>query len=389
MDDNPKKPSQDDRSLPLPDEHSSAQAAANDAANPAADLIRRRVAAAYASEPDVATEAADIQAAGAERPMSSHQQFIIELTNSGKALPEIQAAWHEYYAKLPDQQKHQVWQEFYSIHAGSGAKPVAGSGPATQRTIGELKERAKRALPPPRARRPAKPVHSLMFGLGIGALVVMLTLFSFFNERFVAPFIQPSRNVTGSPIISSDVATGTDPEIIIPKINVEIPVVYGVGSVEEAAVQKALENGVVHYADTALPGESGNTVIVGHSSNNIFNRGKYKFAFVLLSRLDNKDVFYLDKEGKRYTYEVYQKKVVKPTDVSVLAPTAEPATATLITCDPPGSSANRLVVVGRQINPDPSTNTARTGQNQLASSSKIVPGNAPSLWSRLIDLLKS
>lgn len=390
MDDNLKKSSQDDRSLPLPEEPSSSGDFSKGGPNPAADLIRRKVAAAYANEPDLASEAADIKAVGPDRPMSNHQQFILKLTNSGKALPEIQAAWHEYYAKLPDAQKHQVWQEFYSIHSASGAKPANGSvrtSSAAPRTIGELKDRVKKALPPPKDRRPAKPIHSLVFGLGVGAVVIMFTLFSFFNERFIAPFIQPSRNVTGSPIISSDVATGADPEIIIPKINVEIPVVYGVTTVEEAAVQKALENGVVHYADTALPGETGNTVIVGHSSNNIFNRGRYKFAFVLLNRLDNKDVFYLDKEGKRYTYEVYEKKVVKPTDVSVLGATSEPATATLITCDPPGSNTNRLIVVGRQINPDPSTNTARSSQNQLATSTKVVPGNSPSLWSRLIDFL--
>jgi sortase (surface protein transpeptidase) len=37
-------------------------------------------------------------------------------------------------------------------------------------------------------------------------------------------------------------------KLIIPKINVEIPVVYDVNTIEESAVEKGLERGVVHYA---------------------------------------------------------------------------------------------------------------------------------------------
>jgi len=209
----------------------------------------------------------------------------------------------------------------------------------------------------------------------------LIVLFGFFNERFIAPFIQPSRNVTNTPLISEALAVGNAPEVIIPKINVQIPVVYGVNSIEESDVQKALENGVVHYANTAMPGQNGNLAIVGHSSNNIFNKGKYKFAFVLLSRLENGDVFYLQKDGKRYTYQVYLREIVGPTDVGVLGPRDKPATATLITCDPPGTSLNRLVVVGEQISPDPSTNTGQAPQS--TPQPKVIPGNAPSLWSRM------
>ncbi len=133
---------------------------------------------------------------------------------------------------------------------------------------------------------------------------MIIVLFSFFNERFIAPLIQPSRNVTNTPLISDASAVGPAPEVIIPKINVEIPVVYGVNTIDEAAIDTALEEGVVHYADTADPGQNGNLVIVGHSSNNIFNKGKYKFAFVLLSRLETGDTFYLQKDGRRYTYQV-------------------------------------------------------------------------------------
>ena len=163
--------------------------------------------------------------------------------------------------------------------------------------------------------------------------------------------------------------------------------VYNVNSISEDSIQKGLENGVVYYADTAKPGQNGNGVIVGHSSNNIFNKGKYKFAFVLLSRLENGDTFYLQRDGKRYTYQVYLKEIVAPTNVSVLGPRDKPATVSLITCDPPGTSLNRLVVVGEQISPSPTSNTPQVTQNVLATSSAKIPGNAESLWHRIWDWL--
>ena len=230
--------------------------------------------------------------------------------------------------------------------------------------------------------------QSLVFGLGLGSLVVLILLFSFFNERFIAPFITPSRHVSATPIIIDPNSTAVDPQpkVIIPKINVEIPVVYDEPSIADNAVENALERGVLHYATTPNPGQHGNVVLFGHSSNNIFNHGQYKFAFVLLSRLENGDLFYLTKDGKRYTYQVYEKRIVKPTDVSVMGPADKPDTATLITCDPPGTSLNRLVVTGAQIDPDPATNGASTAETSTTQP-KIVPSNAPSLWQRFVNWL--
>lgn len=345
--------------------------------------------------------------------LSLHQKFVEELAGSGKSLAEIQEAWHVYYAGLNDAEKREVWQEFYDAHAQASkfAAAAPALAPKSQepkvsprkkpihkktvtptttvgRTIADLKQ-SLMGRRSPRKRLSAKNhLRSLAFGLGIGSLVIIIVLFSFFNERFIAPLIQPSRNINNIPIITSSTAVGPNPEVIIPAINAEVPVIYGVNTIDPDAIAKALENGVVHYADTALPGQDGNVVIVGHSSSNIFNVGKYKFAFVLLSRLNVGDTFYLQKSGKRYTYQIYKKEVVPPTDVGVLAPTDKLATATLITCDPPGMNVNRMVVVGEQISPDPSTNAPATTQNTLATETSIIPGNSQSLWSRLVNWLK-
>jgi sortase A len=378
MDNDNKQP---DASLPLPSDLPSGLPADEKSQQElAADLVRKKVAAAYSGEPDLSEEARDLSQLG--------DSIKPSLTVSGKSLQEIQTAWHEYYSGLTDVEKHQVWQEFYSAHAASSnfKAAVPTMAPAENKP-------SKRSYQPDSDRvvtKPGRPpitaqdhLRSLLFGLGVGFIVLFIFLFSFFNERVIAPLIQPSRYVSNTPIISSAGPVSDKSEIIIPKINVEIPVVYGINTVNENDVEAALESGVVHYADTAVPGQNGNLVIVGHSSNNIFNKGKYKFAFVLLSRLEGGDTFYIQKDGKRFTYQVYEKKIVKPSEVSVLGSAAKPATATLITCDPPGTSLNRLVVVGEQISPDIATNTPAAGQNTVATSARIIPGNAESLWSRL------
>lgn len=395
-------------SLPLPENDRVISNGSKDSSEAAAELIRRKVAAAYTEEPDIKTEVDDYDQVGQSNTRSKHQQFIYELTGSGKSLEQIQVEWHDYYAGLPDIDKHKVWQEFYSIHsrASHSSNAVPALLPSTQpsepteiklersmpkasspKSLENVRITAVDTLNNIRRTKPAAHLQSLLFGLGVGAIVLTIFLFSFFNERFIAPFIQPSRTVSGAPIIVANAsAVSNEPKIIIPKINVEIPVIYDLNTIDENAIQKGLEDGVVHYADTALPGQNGNIAIVGHSSNNIFNKGKYKFAFVLLSKLDNGDTFYIQKDGKRYTYQIYKKAIVSPTETSVLGPAEKTATATLITCDPPGSSANRLVVVGEQISPDPIANTGGTGQNTLATSVKTVPGNSPSLWSRIMGI---
>lgn len=372
----------------------------------AADLVRHKIDELYAEEPDAKEEAVD--AIDAATPRSKHQQYMYDLSRSGQSLAQIQQAWHDYYNNLNDKEKHEVWQEFYAQNKPEDGKPQVvhiehevestdkpkrgAKNPHKKRveprSVGEIKSKILNSASANKRLKAKHHIQSMIFGLSMGALVVLILLFGFFNERFIAPFITPSRQVSSTPIIidsSSSKATGP-PKIIIPKINVEIPVVYDVKTIEEQAVEKGLERGVVHYATTPSPGEQGNAVIFGHSSNNIFNPGKYKFAFVLLSRLENGDIFYLTKGGTRYAYKVYRKKIVEPTDVSVLGGAGKKASATLITCDPPGTSLHRLIVTGEQISPNPSGNSNSTAINQT-SEPQTLPSNAPSLWSRLFNWL--
>jgi LPXTG-site transpeptidase (sortase) family protein len=400
-------------------------------ASPAVELIRRKLDDLYAREPSAKQEIATTQtAASGTHYTSKHQQFMYELSISGKPLAEIQTAWHNYYVQLPDKEKHEVWQEFYDANdhrpsaysqfvksqqpapqPGAAATPpphiphtaeegtaqspivVADHGPTaaqlgSRKTVADVKKQLlKRVATNSHTQLKAKHhIQSLAFGLGLGSFVILIFLFGFFNEIIIAPLIQPSRNDQNTPIIldTSDVAPSPNPQVIIPKINVQIPVIYNESSITDADVENSLEDGVLHYPTTVDPGQDGNAAFFGHSSNNILNSGKYKFAFVLLHTLVPGDIFYLTYHNTLYAYKVYNREVVSPNDVSVLDNVpGKTATATLITCDPPGTSINRLVVWGEQISPSPSTDTAPTQTITPAEQPTQLANDGPTLWGRL------
>lgn len=190
---------------------------------------------------------------------------------------------------------------------------------------------------------------------------------------------------TTSAVVTAPSVIPSDPTISIPKINVNAPVVYE-PSMAEADIQKALESGVVHYGNTALPGQNGNVVIFGHSSNDWWEPGNYKFVFVLLDKLTVGDQFTVDYQSKRYTYQVTGAQVVEPTDLAVLNQTSTP-TLTLITCSPPGTSLKRLVVTAKQIDPDPSGNVAPSPTPQVEGDTTL-PGSAPGFFTQVGNFFK-
>lgn len=385
--------------------------------NAAANVIRQKLATIYADEPNAKKEISELP--HAHRPLSKHQRFLDELQKKATSVAEIQTKWHEYYVNLPEDEKHQVWREFYAEQskqsryeqfAKSQNQPEkhTNGGVVSKHEVSTPSAAHKRLRDARSAREIKKsisekvatngqddkphPLKSLLFGLAVGLTVLVITLFGLFNELIIAPFIQPSRNVSATPIILNNdgIAADGTTKIIIPKINVEIPVDYSLTSMSEDVVQKGLENGVVHYPATTKPGEQGNAAFFGHSSNNIFNPGKYKFAFVLLSNLQAGDMFYLTYNKKVYAYKVFDKKVVNPDETWILNPVeGKTATAALITCDPPGTTLHRLVVWGEQVSPDPASN-AQAQQPQASTNQnndEELIGPSTSLWSRFTNWL--
>ncbi|MBI3620328.1 class D sortase [Candidatus Roizmanbacteria bacterium] len=109
-----------------------------------------------------------------------------------------------------------------------------------------------------------------------------------------------------------------------------------------------LAKSLVQFLPRSLPGEYGNMVIFGHSSlPQLYNGHDYRTLFTYLPSLNKGDEIGVTVGDTTYRYEVYDMFVVKPDQVSVLEQQTDAAYLTLITCVPPGTLWNRLVVKAR------------------------------------------
>lgn len=221
-------------------------------------------------------------------------------------------------------------------------------------------------------------------------LVVLVFVFIQYNQVLIAnvkAYVSPGainpQNIVVDP--TTDIAVPPEPKIIIPKINVDVPVVYDVGT-DNASQMAAMESGLAHFpiaGASSHPGEVGNTVIAGHSSNDLFDGGDYKFIFAQLDRLTVGDSIYANFKGKRYTYVVTKTEVVKPNEVNKLVYQTTKPVLTLITCTPLGTALNRLLVTAEQVSPDPTAATAAPAGSGTSNSSSSIPGNNGTLFEKL------
>lgn len=124
---------------------------------------------------------------------------------------------------------------------------------------------------------------------------------------------------------------------------VEINSVNILGRISEGSNSEAMLKGFWHLPGTAVPGEQGNVVIIGH-------RYQYlppaKNTFFYLDRVQVGDEIKILEDTGDYTYIVTGIKVAQPNDISVLKDTDD-YRLTLITCTPLWTSHQRLVITAK------------------------------------------
>ncbi len=125
----------------------------------------------------------------------------------------------------------------------------------------------------------------------------------------------------------------------MPKLAVSAPVL-SVPSGTDADILAALKNGVVLYPGAAYPGQSGTTVIIGHSSS-LPPWTKYSAIFAKLGSLAPDDLVYLTFEGKEYIYRV---SAVRRGSVQDILNSGMTGDLILSTCWPVGTDTNRVAV---------------------------------------------
>lgn len=179
----------------------------------------------------------------------------------------------------------------------------------------------------------------IVFVIGI----VILNLPIFLQDKNT----ENAKNEFRKELEKDKIEISSSPTLIIPALEIKVPIVFSNGKTNDE-VMEDLKKGVVHLGGTALPGEKGNSVITGHSSDYPWNEGGYKQVFALLDKLEANDMIYIDYQSNRYNYKVTGKEVIENNRLDILNQT-EGYILTLMTCYPPGTTFKRLIVRGELI----------------------------------------
>ena len=286
---------------------------------------------------------------------------------------------------------HESWQDYYKNFYKKQAEQAKESKPNFEQALREEIQNEAR-------RRPMtwfKKLFSrkvLPFTCGVLAILILLGLqYSQNVAGFFVAFIAPSSGDMVLPEIPNPSVGATisaEPKLFIPKINVAVPIVFGVAS-DVDSQNRAMENGVAHFSipgANAMPGQTGNLAIAGHSSSNLWERGDFKFIFARLERLDAGDTIFLDYGDTRFVYRITGKEEVQPHQSDRLLLGNDRPMLTLITCTPVGTAHRRLLVFAEQISPNPATAVAPPASNESTDEEIKIPSNAPTFFDRIRNL---
>lgn len=305
---------------------------------------------------------------------------------------QYHSAWQQYYQKYYEQYYVNAVKNNFSSSASDTApntttKPDDDGVLTRDEALYELRQNII-----DQATTKAKKVRKSRHFAPVAMALAVVVVFAFMQynqilianvKAYVTPGAIEPQNIIVDP--NADVPVGPEPKMVIPKINVDAPVVMNVGPTNDEQLA-AMANGIAHVrypGASSVPGQIGNTVFAGHSSSDWTDSGAYKFIFVQLERLAVDDVIYVNYESKRYTYKVFDIKVVQPTEISALNYTGSDPIITLITCTPLGTAEKRLLVYAKQVSPDPAGATKPTETQQPAASGTELTGTAPTLLERL------
>lgn len=150
-----------------------------------------------------------------------------------------------------------------------------------------------------------------------------------------APAVTNRRVIPKSP-------TAKDAKIIIPEIGVNAPIILP-KSTNSDVLNSALTKGVVHYPGSALPGESGNIFLFGHSTSLPVVKNKAYTSFNNLSKLKKGDIARVRYGGREYWYKVTSVAEKKDSEALIYFDSPK-RMLTLSTCNVLGAKEDRFIV---------------------------------------------
>lgn len=335
----------------------------------AENLLRSKISAIYANQNE-------------QQPYNRSHNPAPSLRD--EQLKRYHTAWQDYYRKYYEGYYKQQNQTTTRSSNQPANTATVSEKEAIKELKGQLLEQINQSAEKIKKNRYLKP---LLAGLFVVALVFFVQYNSYLFGK-VATFISPGK-ITEQDIIvdpSAVVVVDAEPRLIIPKINIDVPVLYDVGN-DYNSQMEAMTKGIAHFSipgASSHPGQIGNTVLSGHSSNDLFDSGDYKFIFAQLERLQEGDAIYAHYNSTRYTYLITKKEVVGPRDVQALIYPTDKPVMTLITCTPVGTAQNRLLVTAEQVSPDPGQSAPAPSEEN--SNVADIPGKQPTLIEKLFKL---
>lgn len=144
--------------------------------------------------------------------------------------------------------------------------------------------------------------------------------------------------------------------ISIPKLRID--------SATVAIGGEDLSKNLIQFPGTALPGKTGNSVIIGHSIlPQFFDPKNYLSIFSTLPTLREDDLIYVNYDGVSYKYMVEDLFEVGPEDIQILEQNSARPYLTLVTCTPPGHplKPKRLIVRAGLIPSEANERSVRAG----------------------------
>jgi sortase A len=153
--------------------------------------------------------------------------------------------------------------------------------------------------------------------------------FSQFNWAEIPPSLLPLVQSMPQPVVPTQ-GPSQARRIVIATVDVDAKIVQGDG-------EEQLKQGVAQHLGTSDPGQAGNLVLSAH--NDIYGE-----IFRRLDEVSPGDEIQIYTASQVYTYVVTRTRIVEPTEVSVMGPTAHPS-LTLISCYPYMVDNKRIVVL--------------------------------------------
>ncbi len=168
------------------------------------------------------------------------------------------------------------------------------------------------------------------------------------GEPTTPPLVE-DRSLPNQPEPLTIVPVSTDFGLVIEKIGINAPIVADVDTTSHEAYMEAMRSGVAHAKDTAKPNEIGNVYLFAHSTLDFWEYGPYAAVFTTLHQLAPGDRIVVFYKGKRYDYRVDEKEIVPGFDTTPLGRASSRRILTLQTCDPPGTTWRRLIIIAELV----------------------------------------